>query len=169
MKKLTARQRRFVEEYLIDLNGTQAAIRAGYSTKSAKQQADQNLARENIKSAIDKAMAERSKRTGISQDIILRELARIAFCNISDVVNLDEASVKDGTASRDDTAAIQSIRVKRIPTQDGYIIEREVKLYDKIRALELLGKHFNMFKDNVNLMGALAVKIVDDVGSDSEE
>jgi phage terminase small subunit len=168
MKKLTARQRRFVEEYLVDLNGTQAAIRAGYSTKSAKQQSDQNLARENIKAAIDKAMAERSKRTGINADRIIMELAKIALANASDLANFDEATVKD-EATRDDTAAIQSIRVKRIPTQDGCIIEREVKLYDKIRALELLGKHFNMFKDNVNLMGALAVKIVDDIGADSEE
>ncbi len=165
MKRLTARQRRFVEEYLIDLNGTQAAIRAGYSPRSAKQQADSNMEKENVKAAIDKAMAERSKRTGVTQDVILRELARIAFCNITDVVNLDEADVKSGSI-RDDTAAIASIRVKRIPTQDGVIIEREVKLYDKVRALELLGKHLNMFKDSINLMGSLAVKIVDDVGAD---
>jgi len=71
--KLTAKQQRFVEEYLIDLNATQAAIRAGYSPESAKEIGCENLTKPNIKAAIDKAMAERSRRTGITQDRVLRE------------------------------------------------------------------------------------------------
>jgi len=62
--RLTAKQKRFIEEYLIDMNATQAAIRAGYSPDSAKEIGCENLTKPNIKAAIDKAMAERSRRTG---------------------------------------------------------------------------------------------------------
>ena len=84
---MTKKQKRFIEEYLIDLNATQAAIRAGYSPKTAKDIGCENLAKPNISDAIDKAMAERSRRTGINQDRILLELARIGLAKITDVVS----------------------------------------------------------------------------------
>ena len=68
MAKLTEKQKRFVEEYLIDLNATQAAIRAGYKVDNARQTATENLAKPYIAEAIEKALAERSRRTGINQD-----------------------------------------------------------------------------------------------------
>ena len=79
--KLTEKQQRFVDEYLIDLNATQAAIRAGYSVKTANEQGSQNLAKLSIQQAIAKQMAERSKRTGINQDRVVLELAKIALVN----------------------------------------------------------------------------------------
>ena len=88
MAKLTDKQRRFVEEYLIDLNATQAAIRAGYSVKTAKEIAAQNLTKLNISNEISKAMAERSRRTGVTADRVIEELAKIGFVNISNVVDL---------------------------------------------------------------------------------
>ena len=168
MAKLTAKQQKFVEEYLIDLNATQAAIRAGYSSKTAHEQGAQLLAKLSIKTAIDKAIAERSRRTGITQDRILRELAKVAFVNAIDVINMDEATIR-GDANREDTAAIASVRVKTIPTESGSgeITEREVKVYDKIKALELLGKHLGMFTDKLNVNAEMAIKIVDDVDDDS--
>lgn len=162
MAKLTAKQQRFIEEYLVDLNATQAAIRAGYSPSTAKEQGCQNLTKLNIKDAIDKALAERSRRTGINQDRVLLELAKIAFLNPVDVINMDEATLR-GDANRDDTAAICSVRVKTIPTPDGNIVEREVKPYDKLRALEQIGKHLGMWKDNINLSGDIGIQIVDDI------
>lgn len=150
MAKLTAKQQRFVEEYLIDLNATQAAIRAGYSVKNAGKIGPELLGKTRIKNAIDKAMAERSRRTGINQDRVLLELAKIAFVNASDVINMDEATIR-GDANREDTAAIASVKVKRIPTEDGDIVEREVKTYDKLKALELIGKHLGMFKDKLDV------------------
>ena len=137
MVKLTAKQKRFKDEYLIDLNGAQAAIRAGYSPHSAKEIASELLTKLNIRAEIDRAMAERSRRTGINQDRVLMELAKVGFVNITDVVNMDEAMV-NGESNRDDTAAIQSVKVKIIPTEDGNIVEREIRLNDKIRALELM-------------------------------
>lgn len=150
MAKLTEKQHRFVEEYLIDLNATQAAIRAGYSTKTAKDIGCENLAKPNIRACIDMEIAERSKRTGINQDRVIRELARLAFVNANDVIDMDEASIKCN-ASEDDTAAIASVKVKTIPTKEGDGVEREIRLADKLKALELLGKHLGMFKENVNI------------------
>lgn len=152
MAKLTLKQQRFVEEYLVDLNATQAAIRAGYSPKTAKEIGSQNLTKLNIKNCIDMAMAQRSKRTGINQDRIVEEIAKIAFVNPTDVINMDEATVL-GDSNREDTATIASVKVKVIPTEDGDITEREIKMYDKLKALELLGKHLGMFKDKVELSG----------------
>lgn len=165
---LTKKQRTFVQEYLIDLNATQAAIRAGYSTTSARQIADENMSKPDIKNAIEKALAERSKRTGVNADRIVQELAKLAFINPTDVMNMDEATVR-GDANRDDTAAISSVKVKTIPTDDGNITEREVRTYDKIKALELLGKHIGMFTDKFRIEGAIPVVIQDDMDEDDED
>lgn len=150
MAKLTEKQQRFVDEYLIDLNATQAAIRAGYSVKTAREQASQNLTKLNIQQAISEKMAERSKRTGVNQDRVVMELAKIAFVNAADVIDSDDATIKAG-ATADDTAAIQSVKVKVIPTKEGEGVEREIRLNDKLKALELLGKHLGMWNDKLDV------------------
>ncbi len=160
MAKLTAKQQRFVDEYLVDLNATQAAIRSGYSVKNAGKIGSQLLEKTRIFKAISIALAARSRRTGINQDRVLLELAKIAFVNAVDVINMDSATVW-GDANREDTAAIASVKVKTVPTETGDITEREVKLYDKLKALDLIGKHLGMFKEKVEitvleeLLGAL--------------
>ncbi len=146
---MTKKQKRFVEEYLIDLNATQAAIRAGYSPDSAKEIGSENLTKPDIAKAVDQAIAERSRRTGVNADRVVRELAKIAFVNAGEVVDLDTALLMD-KISEDDMAAIQSVKVKTFG-EDG--IEREVKLADKLKALELLGKHLGLFKDKVEING----------------
>jgi len=108
------------------------------------------LKRGQVKDAIDRAMAERSKRTGITQDRVLRELARLAFVNPADVMNLNEAIVMD-EASIDDLAAIASVKVKTIPTEDGDIVEREVKLYDKNKSLDMLNRHLGIYNDKLEV------------------
>lgn len=148
---MTKKQKRFIEEYLIDLNATQAAIRAGYSPSTAKAIGSENLTKPDIKAQIDKAMAERSRRTGVNADRVLMELAKIAFVNAIEVIDPKTATVKED-ASSDDTAAIQSVKVKTFG-EDG--LEREIKMADKLKALELLGKHLGMFKDKVELSGSL--------------
>lgn len=150
MAKLTEKQKRFVDEYLIDLNATQAAIRAGYSVRTAKDIGCENLAKPNIQQKISEKMAERSKRTGVNQDRIVLELAKIAFVNAADVIDSDDATIKAG-ATDDDTAAIQSVKVKVIPTKEGEGVEREIRLNDKLKALELLGKHLGMWNDKLDV------------------
>lgn len=144
MAKLTAKQQRFCDEYLIDLNATQAAIRAGYSPRTAEQAASRLLRFVKVQDEIAREMAERSKRTGINQDRVLMEIAKMAFVNMDDVIDLDTAQVKQ-TATKDDLACIQSVKIK--PTEFG--TEREIKLCDKKSNLELLGRHLGMFKDKV--------------------
>lgn len=157
MAKLTAKQQRFVEEYLIDLNATQAAIRAGYK-KSDYTDTNANKLLENTRIAekIDKAMAERSRRTGINQDRVLLELAKMAFVNIDDVVDVTTGAVKKN-ASREDLACIQSIKYKKSEGASGTTVEREVKIADKKANLEMLGRHLGMFKDKKEIEIVLPV------------
>lgn len=150
MAKLNKKQQRFVDEYLIDLNATQAAIRAGYSVNSARDIGCENLTKPNIQEAIAKAMAERSKRTGVNQDRVVLELARIAFANARDIINTEDGSVRDD-ASEDDLACIQSVKVKTMSGDKGYSEEREVKLHNKMDALEKLGRHLGMWNDKIDL------------------
>lgn len=156
---MTDKQATFCQEYLIDLNATQAAIRAGYSPKTANEQGAQLLANLSIRREIDRLKAERSRRTGITADRVLQELARIAFVNPTDVINPEDASVRDDL-DEDDAAVIAGVRIKTIPGKDGgQGIERDVRLHDKVRALELLGKHLGLFEDKLKLDGAVPVVI----------
>lgn len=159
--KLTPKQQAFVNEYLIDLNATQAAIRAGYSPNTAQQMGSENLSKPVIRNAIDKAIADRSRRTGINQERVIREIAKLAFLNPADVIDMAEAAVKR-EAEPDDTACIAAVKVKIIPTETGDITEREVKTYDKLKALELLGKHLGIFTDKLKMEGNVPVVIVGD-------
>ena len=93
---------------------------------------------------------------------VLRELGRIAFVSAPDLVNMDDATLKEG-ASADDLAAIASVKVKTIPGPMGDGFEREIRLADKLKALELIGKHLGMFTDKVELNAVEAVQIVDDI------
>ena len=164
MAKLTAKQQRFCDEYLIDLNATQAAIRAGYSPKTAEQTASRLLTIVKVSDEIAREMAERSKRTGINQDRVVQELAKLAFVNIADVVDLDSDTVKE-TATGEDLACIQSVKIK--PSEFG--TEREIKLYDKKASLELLGKHLGMFKDKLEVEADMDLNITVDYGDENED
>jgi len=146
---VTKKQKRFAEEYLIDLNATQAAIRAGYSPETAGSIGSENLKKPEIKKVIDIELAKRSKRTGINAERVLTELAKIAFVNAADVINTKDATLKENAAP-EDTAAIQSVKVKTFG-EDG--VEREIKMADKMKALELLGRHLGMYKDQVEVCG----------------
>lgn len=147
---MTKKQKIFAEEYLIDLNATQAAIRAGYSPESAGSIGSELLKKPDIRARIDKAIADRSKRTGINADRVLQELGKIAFINAADVINMADATILPD-ATRDDTAVIASVKVKTIPCENGTGVEREIRMSDKLKALELCGKHLGMFTDKVQV------------------
>ena len=153
MAELNEKQQRFVEEYMIDLNATQAAIRAGYSVKNAASIGAQLLKKTQVQRAIARAKAERSRRTGITSDRVLQELARIAFVNAADLIDPETAQVLPD-ASPDDLKVISGVKVKYVPhkelNDDGEImivdaIEREVKMCDKVRALDMLCKHLGLY------------------------
>lgn len=158
-KDLTAKQKRFCDEYLIDLNATQAAIRAGYSEKNADKIASQLLGKTRVAEEIQKRKAERSERTEITQDMVLRELAAIAFANATDIVQVAEkAFVTDGgnevmlpDVIITETSKLTSEQKKAIAGIKQGRNGIEVKMNDKTRALELLGKHLGMFTEKVEL------------------
>jgi len=162
MPKISPKHQRFIEEYMIDLNATQAAIRAGYSVKTAGQTGDWLVKHPQIARRLGVLMAERSKRTGISADRVLEELAKIAFANITDISSSEYGGIQDD-ADKMDTAAIQRMKVRRVPTSDGEIVERDVTLYDKTKALEQLGKHLGMFNDKTKVDAEVAIVIHDDL------
>lgn len=143
-RPLTDKQQRFVEEYLVDLNATQAAIRAGYSTKTADDIGHQLLHHCRVSEEIARAKAERSRRTGVSQDRVIEELAKIAFLKPEDAINFDSATVRDD-APPEVLACIAGCKVKTMVGENGDMTEREVKLCDKLKALDMLAKHLGMY------------------------
>ena len=140
MARLTDKQKRFVEEYLVDLNATQAAIRAGYKEKTARSIGQENLTKPDIQEAIQAAMDERSKRTEITQDRVLQELAAIGFSRATDFAQIRGGAVR--LTETDELADEQKRAVAGIK-EGKYGIE--MKLHDKIHALHLIGQHLGMF------------------------
>lgn len=170
---MNERQKRFADEYLIDLNAEAAAIRAGYSPRYARGNAHKLVANSCISAYIQERKQDRIERTEITQDKVIRELALIAFSNAADYAAVVEKqavlNTEDGVTiplydsdgnpvmyrtvepvltadlTEDQKKALSVIKKGR----DGF----EVKPYDKVRALELLGKHLGMFTDKVEMSG----------------
>lgn len=148
---LTRRQQTFVNEYLVDLNATQAAVRAGYSKKTANEQGARLLAHVSVAAAIQKGMDERSARTGITADKVLQELAKLGFSDPRKVFD-DNGNLLPVTKFSDDVAAaVSSIEVvtTRLPGGEATEVEHtsKIKFWDKRGSLELLGKHLKLFVD----------------------
>lgn len=142
---LSVRQRRFVEEYLLDCNASAAARRAGYSERAAHSRATSLMANPEIKRAIREAMDERSYRLKISADRVLLELARLAFSDIGRIIDWSgDALIVEppGRLSPDDRAAISEIAV--IPGDGPRKFAVKVKMHDKQTALRLLARHLRL-------------------------
>jgi len=147
---LTPKQARFVEEYVIDLNGTHAAIRAGYSPKGAEQQGSALLSLPKVQDQVADEMAKRSGRTGISAARVLEELSLLAFSDVGDYEMTDDGrvSVADGVP-KSRRRAIQSIKRKTtVSAKTGDVTrEVEIKLWDKPGPLKLAGRHVGLFDE----------------------
>jgi phage terminase small subunit len=163
---MNARQKRFCDEYIIDLNGTQAAIRAGYSEKTAQEQASQLLLKLIIQDEIKKILDSRSTRTEIRQDAVLKELAKLGFSNMLDfiITQPDGSCYTDlSKLTRNQAAAISEITTEEYTEGRGdeaRIIKKiKLKLYDKTKPLELLGKHLGMFSEKHEITGDLKIQV----------
>ena len=159
--KLTPKQEMFIKEYLVDLNATQAAIRAGYSAKMARQMGAENLSKPYIAAEIQKAMDERSERVGIKADDVLREIASIAYDDISNY--LDFYPGKNGEIKVDikDSRTINTRNISEINIgKDGQF---KFKLYCRDEALNSLGRHLKLFTENHNVNLEAGVKIINDI------
>jgi len=144
-QRITPMQARFIDEYLIDLNATQAMIRAGYRGKRPDVYAAKLMAKPHIKAAIQQRMDRRQARTEITQDMVIAELARIGFSDQRRVMKWKGNSVEllDSETLSDDAAAMVQ-EVSKTETLNGGSIK--LKSYDKVKALELLGSHLGMWK-----------------------
>lgn len=147
----TDKERLFVDEYMIDLNQTQAAIRAGYSPKSAKTIASQLMKREHIAEEVEKRKARKSARCGISEERVLRELGMIGFQNANDIIDPATGWIRDGI-NPEEMACVSSVK-KKVMTGKNSGEEMEIKFWDKNKALENLGKHYGLFNDKIQLLG----------------
>lgn len=160
---MSDKQERFCQEYIIDLNGAAAATRAGYSENTAKEQASRLLTNVNVQEKIQKLMAERSIRTKTTQDMVLRELAKIAFSNMRNYASWssDTVTLIDSHDLTDDNAAVV-VNISKTTTKDGGSIK--FKLHDKVNALELLGKHLGIFKEvyDVNMGNCGSTRLGED-------
>lgn len=168
----------FCQEYLIDLNATKAAERAGYSAKTANEQGARLLANVSVQSRISELMTKREKRTEITQDRVLQEYAKIGFSDIKNFVEFKTA--KSVVGQDNDGEDIIDWRivlaVKDSKEVDGILISEvsiakdgtfKFKLHDKMNALEKMGKHLNMWdksseQNKPNALGE-EVTIVDDL------
>jgi len=178
---LNNQRKMFVKEYLVDLNATQAAVRAGYSERTANEQATRLMTNPDIQAAIQKEMKKREHRTDITADKVLSEYAKIGMSDVTDYLQVvTERVLVDRTAEgepiseikqlvllkdtdsipKDKLAAISEIK----QAKDGSI---SFKLHDKVRALDSIGKHLGMFIDKVEHTGkdggAIIVKLPDEL------
>ncbi len=153
---LTDKQKLFCHEYIIDLNATQACIRAGYSVNVASVQGSENLAKPNIQNYISELKEVRSKRCEITQDNVLKELAKIAFIEIDQFYNVNGQLKLPHELSDQAKASLSGIDIDEIwgynpdtETREKIGETKKVKLHNKITSLELLGRHLGIFeKDN---------------------
>lgn len=160
------KDRLFITEYMVDFNAEAAAIRAGFTPATARTAASwikpDNPKKKEVRAEIDRLIEKRAKRTEVTVERIEEELAKIAFANITDVVD-KEGKLIEG-ADRLDTAAIASITTKH---GKGWT-EQEVRLVDKALALKLLGMRRGMFTEKVQIDGPLPV-VIDDIGEPVED
>ena len=153
---LTPKQQSFVEEYVIDLNATQAAIRAGYSEKTAYSIGNENLSKPVITDAIAQIRTTIAKRNEITVDRIVEEYRRIALANTTDAIY-----IKDGHAYVEDTESLteeQRAAISEIQeTKDGI----RIKFHSKTAALDALGKHLGMSSGNFDHRHAVSPELAD--------
>ncbi len=175
MGKLTRNQKIFCDEYLIDLNATRA-YKAAYKNvkkdETAAAAGARLLRNVKVKNYIDEKMKEREKRTEITQDKVLKELAKIGFANATDFVNVVEKEYLEDILDEEGNVIKQELRkYKTIDIRETDKLDKdkqaaiagiketqagiEVKLNDKLKALELIGRHLGMFNDKVEVNGKL--------------
>lgn len=147
---ISEKQQRFAREYLVDLNATQAAIRAGYSPKTAGCQSHELLKKPEIQEIIAAGAKKAEQRTEITLDRVLNEYARIAFAGMSKFVSIDS----DGTPRVDlskctpeDLDLLSEVQTETQQGEDKPVLKVKIKPLDKLNALEKLARHLGVFRD----------------------
>eukprot|EP00919_Chromeraceae_sp_WS-2016_P065213 GHVR01154356.1.p1 GENE.GHVR01154356.1~~GHVR01154356.1.p1 ORF type:complete len:196 (-),score=20.20 GHVR01154356.1:340-927(-) len=160
ISKQRLRQELFAREYVVDLNGTRAAIAAGYSPATASEQASRLLRKSSVISAVDKLTSSRASKLEVKAYQVAEELGKLGFVNMYDFLRIDDDGkpvIDMSKLTRDQAAAICEIREDTTGgTGDGerkQVVRTTFKLHDKKGSLELLGRHLGMFQDNLKVTG----------------
>lgn len=173
------RRETFCREYLVDFNGTRAAVAAGYSKRSARQQASRMLTEPNIQARLDELRKERAERLEITGDQVLREFARVGFSDIRQVVTWegdgDETRVSltpSGDIPLDAARALSGVKVKRQRRIDegGVTIETidfDIRLHSKDQALQALARHLGLFEKDNNQKDRSLLEILNELRRES--
>ena len=163
----------FCREYLVDFNATQAAIRAGYSAATAGSIGHTLLKIVEVQKRLDALKAERAAAAGITAERVLQEIARLALSDSRDVVKFTRKRGRDGRklksmevviADFDDLTPDQAAQIAGVVQTKGKAPKIEVKIHDKVKALEMLAKHVGIFKDNGDAPNVTVVNLTPNFG-----
>jgi len=158
---LTPKQKRFVAEYLLDLNATQAAIRAGYSKRSATMQGARLLTKDNVARAVAEATKRVTQRAELSAVKVLEEIGHVAFCDVRAFFDAKGNLKRISELNAEESAALAGFEViiKNAEAGDGKTDKiHEIKLWDKVRALEMLAKYFGLLTEKTEHSGDIAFR-----------
>ena len=145
--KLTPKQKLFCKYYLISLNATDAAIKAGYSKKTANRIGTENLSKPVIREYLESQMKKREEKLEITADKVIAEIAKLAFANTTDILEITDHGVVIKDLTKLDTSCISS--AEEVFDKEGMRLGVKIKLHDKTKNLELLGRHLGLFKDKI--------------------
>lgn len=157
---LTPKQQRFVAEYLIDLNATQAAIRCGYSAKTAKSIGSENLTKPDVAAAIAEGQAKRLTSADLSATRVLEEYRRLAFMDTRGFFDAggNLKPIKDLSDEQGAALASFEVIIKNAKAGDGETdTVHKIRLWDKTKALDSLAKHFGLLKDGIDVSGSITL------------
>lgn len=158
-RPLNEKQRKFCAEYMIDMNGKQAAIRAGYSEKAATSTASDLLTYANVQNYMAELREQQQKRTNVTADMVINELAKMAFGNVRNIFDENDKLKSITQMDVDVSATISEVRTERRMFGDDPIEITRVKVHDKKGSLELLGRHLGLFIDRVKHEGEMIINV----------
>lgn len=159
---MTHQQEIFCLEYIKSRNATQAAIKAGYSERSARVTGARLLTYADISKYINKKLDETKKKLQLTEEKVLDEIRKLAFSDLKDYVNGGNNILEIKGLSNEKTAAIQGIKIEERTIKGQTIVNQEIKLYNKLDALEKLAKHLGLYERDNRQKAAIKVGFADD-------
>jgi len=161
-KELRPKEKLFISEYLKDFNATQAAIKAGYSKKTAKEQGYEILTKPHIQNAVKKQVeAILSDNKGLALRIV-KECEKIAFSKLDDFLEFDDDGVTLKSSNDVDTSALESVQFDETRgPKGGLTVKKKVKQHDKLKALDILAKYTELYKEEKGTPIVLNINVED--------